>query len=151
MAMILTLQAILDKKRTVAYGTKVVPDNILPDSRLRNNGTPQGSKVINGMNFVPIFCANCGAPGGFVPEENMTFAFYLCDVRQNGCYEKHGVAAHFLAIPDRVFWQKVKEAQIERYGRELTSKEVIQYLADPNSLMSVLAKSRKAITPKGST
>ena len=103
------------------------------------------------MSFVPIFCANCGASGGFVPEENMTFAFYLCNEQQNGCFEKYGIPAHALAIPDQVFWQKVKEAQLEKYGRELTSKEVIQYLADPNSLMSVLARSRKSITPKGSS
>lgn len=33
-----------------------------------------------------------------MPEENMTFAFYLCD----GCCRTHGVVAGFLAVPDEI-------------------------------------------------
>jgi hypothetical protein len=124
-----------------------MPDQILPDSRLHSNGTPVGSKLIGGVNYIPIFCANCGADGGWVPEVNMTFAFYLC----NSCHERHGAPANTLVIPDRIFWQKVKEAQIERYGHELSAREVRAQLDDPNSLMSLLARSRASMTPRGST
>ena len=48
---------------------------ILPDCRLKS---PKGIAFHRSSNWVPIFCANCGAEGGFVPEENMTFAFYQC-------------------------------------------------------------------------
>jgi hypothetical protein len=85
---------------------------------------------------VPIFCANCGKPGGYVPSENCTFAFYLC----NPCAEKWSPLAGTLAVPDEVFWQKVKDAQIEKYGRELTAAEIQAALADQESVLAKLAK-----------
>jgi hypothetical protein len=56
----------------------MAPDT-LPDSRLKQSkglvhGGPAGQFR---MNWVPIYCANCGAAGGLVPEENKTFAFWL--------------------------------------------------------------------------
>jgi len=110
----------------------------LPDSRLKDSkGTvrlPFAS--ICTMNWVPIFCANCGAPGGWVPEETTTFAFYLC----NSCAEKWSPLAGTMCMPDEVFWQKVKDAQIERYGRELTAPEIREALKDGDSILARLAK-----------
>ena len=115
----------------------------LPDSRLKDSkGTvrlPFAS--ICPMNWVPIFCANCGAPGGWVPEETTTFAFYLC----NSCAEKWSPLAGTLAVPDEVFWQKVKDAQIEKYGRELTREEIVAALEDQESALAKLARD----APKG--
>lgn len=69
--------------------------------------------------WVPVFCANCGAEGGRVPEENMTFCFYLC----TPCAETHGQIAGTMLMPDEVFFQKVAEAQLETHGRFLTEAE----------------------------
>lgn len=73
----------------------------------------------------------------------MTFAFYLC----NTCAEKHGNIEGTYAEPDIIFWEKVKLAQIEKYGRTLTARETILSLADPESLESKLARDRKTLTP----
>jgi len=76
-----------------------VPE-LLPDSRLQvAKGVVRGP----GGNWVPIFCANCGGPGGYVPEENMTFAFWLC----NACAETFGPIAATMMVPDEVFWAEV--------------------------------------------
>jgi hypothetical protein len=110
----------------------------LPDSRLKDNKATVRLPWANvcPMNWVPIFCANCGAPGGWVPEESTTFAFYLC----NPCAEKWSPLAGTLAVPDEVFWQKVHDAEMERYGRVLSSPEVIRALDDPESVLAKLAK-----------
>ncbi len=44
-------------------------DNILPDSRAREK---RGVISVRGTSYVPIFCANCGKPGGGVSEEHCT-------------------------------------------------------------------------------
>ena len=77
---------------------------ILPDSRtISGRGAIRGP----GGSWTPIFCANCGTAGGRVPEENMTFAFWLC----NPCWEKHGAIAGTMVTPDEVFWAEVAEEQ----------------------------------------
>jgi hypothetical protein len=43
-------------------------------------------------------------------------------------------------VPDEVFWQKVKDALIENYGRELTVPEIEAALRDENSVPAKLAK-----------
>jgi hypothetical protein len=113
-------------------------NDILPDSRLKDGkgATAMPFRGINRLNWVPIFCANCGAPGGWVPEESTTFAFYLC----NPCAEKWSPLAGTMAMPDEVFWQKVKDAQIEKYGRELTAAELEAALGEKNSILAKLAK-----------
>ncbi len=73
---------------------------ILPDTRAKR---PTGGKCFQGRWWIPIHCANCGTPGGFVPEENMTFAFWLCEP----CYETHGAIAGTMVLPDEIFWADV--------------------------------------------
>lgn len=90
------------------------------------------------MWWQPIYCANCSADGGLVPEKNMTFAFYLC----NTCFEKWGTIAGTYAMPDEVFWQKVAEEQLERHGRYLTAEEMAQAITNESDPLSRLAKER---------
>ena len=76
--------------------------DILPDSRPER---PKGAKQINATWWMPIYCANCGHDGGLVPEDNMTFAFYLCQ----SCADTWGPIAHTYMEPDAVFWRRVAE------------------------------------------
>jgi hypothetical protein len=112
-------------------------DNILlPDCRPR----VQKKSVRAGyMNWVPIFCANCGCDGGLVPEEGCNFAFYLCIP----CSERIPPSAWEMRVPDEVFWDKVKNEQLEKYGRELTENELVEILKDDNNSLTKLCKDRK--------
>lgn len=89
-----------------------------------------------------LFCASCGADGGRVLETDVPnreeFAFYLCDP----CAAKYGAIDGSYMVPDEVFFQKVKEAQLERFGRELTVPELLKEMEDPNSLLLRVAKDR---------
>lgn len=89
-----------------------------------------------GMNWIYIFCANCGKDGGRVLENDYDFAFYLCDP----CAETHGAISGTVMVPDEVFWQKIVDAQVEKYGRILTFEETAIQLQDSTSLMSKLKK-----------
>lgn len=112
---------------------------VLPDCRAR-----QARRLISrGMAglWEPVFCANCGADGGMVPTENITFLFYLC----NACASTHGQIAGTMLMPDEVFFEKVKQEQLERYGRYLTPAEWGQVGEDPSHpLWLVLKEQPKA-------
>jgi hypothetical protein len=116
---------------------------VLPDSRAK---TPRGLIFQGGVAWEPVFCANCGVEGGACPTENMTFICWICPK----CNETYGQIAGTLSMPDEVFWAEVKAAQLEHYGRVPTAEEVVQHLADPLSLESLLARSRAAMTPQAS-
>ena len=107
--------------------------DFLPDSRTRAG---RGVVMIRGRAFVPVYCANCGCNQGLVGEEHTTFAFMLCD----SCVAKHGPPACMLAVPDEVFWKKVRDEETELYGRTLTEPERARVLDDPESALSKLAK-----------
>lgn len=114
--------------------------DILPDSRAKGG---RGA-ILGPMGFmIPIFCASCGVQGGHCPEENMTFLYWTC----NECTAKHGEVANTMVMPDEVFWEELKNAQLEKHGRFLSADEIVIELADPESLMSLLARSRAAMTP----
>jgi len=114
-----------------------VQADLLPDSRAVN---PRAVKrmVINGVvaNWMPIFCANCGADGGHVPEDNCTFAFYLC----NSCTEKWGAIAGTYCVPDDVFWARLREAQQEKYGRQLGTFELSEVAKDNHNPIAKLIR-----------
>lgn len=97
---------------------------ILPDSRTQRMPSGVNRGVLG--TWLPVFCANCGAEGGLVPDANMTFCFYLC----NTCAETYGQIAGMMLMPDEVFFAKVAEAQLERYGRYLTPDECAQVAED---------------------
>lgn len=111
-------------------------EDVLPNCRAT---TATGRKFINGVAWVPIYCGNCHVDGGLVPEENCTFAFWLC----SKCEGAWGQLAATYTTSDEVFWEKVKQEQLERYGRELTEVEVIEALKDDTNPLAKLAKDRK--------
>lgn len=111
--------------------------DLLPDSRARETKgrifTPSGA-------FIPVFCANCGFHGGHCPEENMTFLFYIC----NKCAEKYGEIAGIMFMPDEIFFEKLKQEQLESHGRYLTLEELAAVVeADAASPLAKLIQSRR--------
>ncbi len=110
----------------------------LPDSRARE---AKNRVVQFGVWCVPVYCANCGCDGGVVPEENTTYIFYLC----NGCADKHGRIEGTYAEPDAIFWEKVKQAQVEKYGRELTAPEVARALDEKGGPLALLAREKPGV------
>ena len=118
--------------------------DLLPSSILTTSHTHKNTKYHIGLNWVPIYCANCGADGGWVPEDTANFAFYLCQP----CADKWAPIAGFYIEPDAVFWEKVKKAQIEKEGRELTGAEVAECLKDDTHYLSKLAKDRPKVSKK---
>lgn len=118
--------------------------NILPNS-LTKNPKVDASISGNGMEWLYLFCASCGADGGRVLKTDIPnreeFAFYLCDP----CATKYGKIDGTYMVPDEVFFSRVKEAMLERCGRELKPTEVLVVLDDPNSFLSKLAKDRNTV------
>lgn len=113
--------------------------DILPDSRLKPRAKgAKGTKWHMGMWWVPVFCANCGTPFGYVPEENCDFACWLC----NECSEKHGAVAGTMMMPDEVFWQKVEEAQLEHWGRTLGQEELLKLLEENDHPLAKLMREK---------
>lgn len=104
---------------------------LLPDSRAKNtkNRIFRGSEA-----WVPVFCANCGKEGGWCPEENMTFLFYQC----YPCSEKYGEIAGTLKMPDEVFFEKLKNAQLEEHGEFLDSQELAKIVEEDASPLATL-------------
>lgn len=81
---------------------------LLPDSRPR---TAVGLVPYKEWGMAqPIFCANCGKDGGFIPEQNSTFAFYLC----NECWEAHGHLTGVMAIPETEVRRDARLRQLEK-------------------------------------
>jgi hypothetical protein len=110
---------------------------LLPDSYLhRSDRTVERA----GVPHKPIFCANCGKSGGLVVADSSysCFAFYLCEP----CAETYGdIDGHFM-VPDDVFAEKVKQEQLEKYGRLLTKHEFAEALNDPHTSLAKLAKEK---------
>jgi hypothetical protein len=109
--------------------------DVLPNSVPRET---KGRKTIGGWIWIPIFCANCGRDGGMIPEDQKDFAFYLCEP----CAVTWGQVAGTMLVPDEVFWERVKQAQLEHDGRELAASEVGEALKDDEHYLSKLAKDR---------
>lgn len=113
--------------------------DLLPDSRLKS---PTGEIRIEfgewgRLNMEPIFCANCGKLGAYVPKENMTFAFWLCD---HPCAEQWSPLPGTYTTPDQVFWERVKAESIESKGHYLTEKEVLEVQDSSCNPLSTLLK-----------
>lgn len=110
--------------------------DVLPDCRARET---KDRLFIGGQSWVPIFCANCGKRGGSVPEENMTFAFWLC----NPCFESKGHITTTMVVPDAVFYESLKNEQLESYGRVLNEQELVRVVQEDASPLANLLKSRR--------
>lgn len=109
--------------------------NILPDCRANE---AKGRVFKGSMSWVPVFCANCGRDGGLCPE-GMGFIFYLC----NTCVSRYGEIAGTMMMPDEVFWEKVQQAQIEEYGRQLTFEELQRVVQEGASPLATLLSERR--------
>lgn len=97
--------------------------DILPDSRLLSE---VGTVLVDWPGFgrvecVPVFCANCGAPHGYVPKENTTFSFWLCQP----CFETYGTIADTMVMPDHEFWQDVEQEMLTHFGHALDPTELL--------------------------
>ncbi len=100
---------------------------VLPDSRLHDANLatvmvdwslPSGGTVR--IEVAPVYCASCGVMFGYVPKENTSFAFWLC----NQCFETYGAVVGTFAVPEEEFNQAVAHEMEERYGRHLTELEL---------------------------
>lgn len=115
--------------------------DVLPDSRAR-----EAKNVIRSPfgNLIECFCANCGTPWGRVREEEMTFAFVLC----NKCAEKFGPIAGMMVEPDEVFFARIRE---EREAAKIEDPaEFMKALEDPaTSLGKLAAEWQKRVTRGG--
>jgi len=129
-----------DELRYTSASTSAGTLNLLPDSRCSRVFTSKGVVFRYGVPWIPIFCANCGCDGGLVPEENTTFAFYLCQ----GCEDKFGQIAGTYMMPDEVFWAKVKESQ-EKYGRWLKPNELAVVLESDRDLQLLKKEADEAL------
>ena len=109
------------------------PADVLPESRARE--TKGRIFTANGV-WIPIFCANCGIEGGKVPEEGMTFAFWLC----RKCEITYGKVTGVMCLPDEVFWEKLKQEQLAHFGYYPTQEELAKVLEEDASPLATLLK-----------
>jgi hypothetical protein len=109
---------------------------VLPDSRAKSG---RGSVMIDTpygrLWHVPLFCGNCGDAGPLVTE-NCTFAFWLCPK----CETKWSPLVGMLAVPDEIFFARLKQEQIEQCGREMTLPELVTAISDESNILSKLAR-----------
>lgn len=123
----------------VSDGFTIDQSMVLPDSRMKN---PVGSKRLimpkfGPVNQIPLYCASChGDSGWVVPEENCTFACYLCNL----CAEKFGNIAGTMLMPDEVFWRKVAEEQLNQVGRLMTIEELASVESSTCNALSTLLR-----------
>lgn len=115
-------------------------EDILPDSRAKN---PKNVIRSPFGNLVICYCANCGVEWGRVREEEMTFAFVLC----NACAEKMGPVAGMMAVPDEAFFERVRQ---EREAAKLEDPiELLRALEDPSTALGKLATDWKKHVTRG--
>jgi len=67
----------------------------------------------------------------------MTFLFYLC----NQCVETHGQVAGTMLMPDEIFFEKLKQEQLDKYGRYLTQEELARVVDADDTPLAKLLKS----------
>lgn len=123
--------------------------DILPDTRARVaryviRRVDSWGRVYNA---VPVYCANCGHSAGDVPEENCTFAFFLCGPEANNCADKWGGKAHFYTEPDTVFWDRIHQEWLDKHQEKMSSVKLLAELENPESSLTKLFKERLAKGP----
>jgi hypothetical protein len=118
--------------------------NILPDSRPR---TMKGAKYDAEFGWlVKVFCFNCGRRAGWVTEgTNVRHIAVLCD----GCGVTYGAEGATYVPPDRVYFDNLKEAQLESYGRILSVSEVASAAAEKHGPLAALARDFRNPIPRG--
>ena len=111
---------------------EILPNCILKDEK----ADPKLSG--NGVEYLYLFCANCGCDGGRVLKMDVphNFAFYQCD----DCAAKYGAVVGTYVEPDAIFWAKMHQVQVERFGHVLDEFELAETLKDENHTVSKLVK-----------
>lgn len=96
------------------------------------------------LDRVPVFCASCGCDSGYRVSGGIGHAFFLCEDRpgQKNCWAKWQHLVGMRPVPDEVFFERVKQAQLERDGRELGGHEVLEALTNSDHYLSKLARDR---------
>lgn len=105
---------------------------VLPDSR-----TKEAKDLVWGMFGAMqwIYCVYCGTKGGLVPVENITTVSWIC----NACFPIHGQDTLLMVTSDEVFYEKVKQEQLEKFGRFLTEPELVSVVeADASPLATLI-------------
>lgn len=111
----------------------------IPDSRLSLIHTPKGARFIDGIWWVPCFCAGCGRGGSRVPQDSMDFVCWLC----NDCAPKYGHFDGFYGMPDEQFYARVHLEMLEHYGRILSPGELEAVVdADASPLARLITQGR---------
>lgn len=118
--------------------TAIVPYDItkvdvLPESRARDT---KGMIFTAAGVYIPFYCANCGKHCGSCPEEGMTFLFYLCPK----CEVTYGKVSGLMALPDEVYWEKLKQEQFAHFGYYPTQAELSKVLEEDASPLATLLK-----------
>lgn len=111
--------------------------DVLPNCILKNEKADPKLSA-NGIEYLYLFCANCGKDGGRVRKADVprNFAFYQCD----DCATKYGQLTNTYVEPDAVFWARMHQEQIEKYGHILDEFELAEALKDENGTLSKLVK-----------
>lgn len=110
--------------------------DVLPDARARDS---KNAIMHAGVSYVRMHCISCGRRAPWIVREDARHVSYLCE-GPNSCSAKFGGIANTCAVPDEIYAEKVRQAQVERVGRPLNAREMIVQLDDPNSYLSLLAR-----------
>jgi hypothetical protein len=120
--------------------------DVLPDSRARER---RGSiKGPDGIEYVPIYCINCGRRYGMVPATTITHVTALCD---HGCAGQYGDLAHTYVDGDEKYKLDAAEAMaklVARLGRPVTAAELDEIAKDSTSPLAAVARDWRARVSK---
>jgi hypothetical protein len=90
----------------------------LPESRTRAGiATSVGLYRTPYGNGVPVYCANCGKPGGYVPDHLCRFATYFCDRCADDLIHMHPDMNKWI-MPDEKFWEEVRLEELAKLKQE---------------------------------
>lgn len=117
-------------------------EDMLPDSRTSHVVTPKGATwdAERDAWMVPIYCASCAKVGGWVSQENVTWAFWLCQT----CEPKYGAIAGVMLVPDALVWELMRQEQMHHGKQRLLSdgelRNAIETDATPLSNLVTLGR-----------
>jgi hypothetical protein len=69
----------------------------------------------------------------------MTFVFWQCEA----CARTYGEVAGLMVMPDEVYWERLRLAQLEHAGRPMTEAELLAVAETDASPLSTLLHERR--------
>ena len=128
--------------------------DLLPESRLRiAKNVKRYVFTLEGKTYTiqmcQVWCASCGEPGGWVPEDLLTCDYSHFECQE--CSEKLGPLIGHYKTPNEMFWEEVKAVQLEQFGRELTAEEQVEALKDSTHPLAKLVSKREDYLKRGRT